>query len=178
MKKAAYILLFLLGFFTSSFYDGPKDTQSVIKALYLYNFAISTDWPSQYKKGDFIIGVYNDEKVYDELVKKYRGKPIGGQKIAVKKFTSSSSISRCHILFVDKGNSSKIGQIAEKVKQYSTLLVTEGGGNAFTNGAIINFVVKNNKQTYDVSKKNAKKFNLVISSRLVELANNVERWES
>lgn len=175
MKKIAYILLLFGYFMTSSFYDGPKDTQSVIKALYLYNFAISTDWPNQFKKGDFVIGVYDDDNVYDELVKKYRGKPIGGQKITIKKFSSYSSISKCHILFVDKGNSSKLNQISRKLKPYSTLIVTEGGSSAFNSGAVINFVVKNNKQTYDISKRNAKKYDLVISSRLIELANNVEK---
>ena len=174
MKKITNIFL-LLGFLFafSSSYDGPKDTQSVVKALYLYNFAISIDWPKEFKNGDFVIGVYGNSKVYDELVKKYKGKPIGAQTIKIKKFTSSSSISKCHMLFVDRDKSSEISSLSKKLKPYSTLIVSEYS-NSLNSGAIINFVVKNNKQTYDISKRNAKQYKLVVSSKLIELANSVE----
>lgn len=154
--------------------DGPKDTQSVIKARYLYNFATMTDWPKELKKGDFVIGVYNDSKVYDELVKNYKGKPIGAQKIAVKKFSSLSSVSKCHMLFVDRSNSGNISSLSKKLKPYSALIVSEGDSRSLREGAVINFVIKNNKQTYDISRNNAKQYKLVVSSRLVDLANNVE----
>lgn len=174
MKKIKYIfLLFGLLFSFSSSYDGPKDTQSVVKALYLYNFAISIDWPKEFKKGDFVIGVYGSSSVYDELVKKYKGKPIGAQTIKIKKFTSSSSVSRCHILFIDKDKSNEINSLSKKLKPYSTLIVSEYN-NSLSSGAIINFVIKNNKQTYDISKRNAKQYKLVVSSKLIELANSVE----
>ena len=51
-----------------------KDTRAVLKALYIYNFATLTDWPSDYKSGDFVIGVLGESSVFDELQKKYRGK--------------------------------------------------------------------------------------------------------
>ena len=77
-----------------------KDTQSVLKSLYLYNFASLTDWPSNYKKGDFIIGVLSkDNKVYGELKKKYEDKRIGGQDIRIVNYANVGEIDKVNLLF-------------------------------------------------------------------------------
>ena len=78
-----------------------KDTRSPVKALYLYNFATLIDWPSDYRNGEFIIGVYGTkEGVYDNLKAKYEGKAIGSQEIVIKNFNSVSQLDKAHILYV------------------------------------------------------------------------------
>ncbi len=150
-----------------------KDTRSPVKALYLYNFATLIDWPTDYRKGDFIIGVYGSkEGVYDNLKMKFEGKAIGSQEIVVKSFTSSSQISKAHILYVTPKNSSQISSLNSQFKGKSTLLVTERDGN-LSKGAAINFVVKGTSQKFEISKSNAQKHKLVIADRLLNLAVNV-----
>ncbi len=66
----------MLFVFTSTTKQGnprpARDTPSILKALYIYNFATLTDWPSDYRKGDFVIGVLSSsDNVYNELKKKY-----------------------------------------------------------------------------------------------------------
>ena len=150
-----------------------KDTRSPVKALYLYNFATLIDWPTDYRKGDFIIGVYGSkEGVYDNLKMKFEGKAIGSQEIVVKSYSSSSQISKAHILYVTPKNSSQITTLNTQFKGKSTLIVTERDGN-LNKGAAINFVVKGSSQKFEINKSNAKKHKLIIADRLLNLAVNV-----
>jgi len=147
-----------------------KDTRSVVKALYLYTFATLIDWPEDYRKGNFVIGVLGTTNdVYDELNTKYTGKSIGSQEIIVKKFASRTDIDKAHILFLAADKSDQIVALTTQLKTKSTLIVTEKEGY-LSKGAVINFVLDGSKQAYEISKTNAKKYNLVIASKLTSLA--------
>jgi hypothetical protein len=147
-----------------------KDTRSVVKALYIYTFATLIDWPAEYRKGNFVIGVYgSQDAVFNELSKKYSGKAIGKQEIQVKRFSSKSEINKAHILYVTEDKSSQIASLASQFKSKSTLLVSEKDGY-LNKGAVINFVIEGNKQKYEINKKNAKKHNLTIADKLAGLA--------
>ena len=151
-----------------------KDTRSSVKALYLYTFATLIDWPTDYRKGDFVIGVYgNQEGVYSELRKKYNGKAIGSQIIQIKRFSTSSEINKPHILFVTEDRSSQLSSLTSKLKTASTLLVTEKAGY-LDKGSMINFVLDGNKQSYEIDNRNAKKHKLVIADKLTGLAVRVK----
>ncbi len=157
--------------------SGIKDTRSIYKALFIYNFATLVDWPSEYRKGDFLIGVYgNGNSVHSELTKKYAGKAIGSQEIVVKKYESISEIKDVpHILYLTEEKSSSISSVSSKYSGKSSLLITEKPGY-LNRGSVINFVIdaeRNNKQSYEISKPNAKKHKLVIASKLTSLAVNV-----
>jgi hypothetical protein len=147
--------------------------QAKIRAMYLYQVSTLTDFPSQYKNGSFIIGVYGDDKVFDEVQRNYNTKTIGSQPIKVVKFTSLSSLERCHTLYVGADKSGEIGEIVKKFKTSSTIIVTESPG-LLKSGSIVNLVIVNNNPKYEVSKTNATKSNLIISSTFTERAVKVE----
>lgn len=174
------IVLMVIGFTSSINQSGIKDTRNVLKALYIYNFATLVDWPSDYRKGDFIVGIYgSNESLFQELSSKYSGKAIGSQEIVVKKFSKASEIDKAHILYLSVEKSDEITNFSTKFKSKSTLLITEKEGY-LNKGAIINFVIdkeNNNKQSYEISRGNAKKHNLIIASKLESLAVRVIKWE-
>jgi hypothetical protein len=150
-----------------------KDTRSPVKALYIYNFATLIDWPSEYRKGDFVIGVYgNKDGVYNDLKTKFEGKDIGSQEIVIQNFSSVSQINKAHILYVTPRNSSSISSLNSKFKDKSTLIVTEKSGY-LSKGAAINFVVKGTSQKFEINKGNARKHKLIIADRLLKLASSV-----
>lgn len=150
-----------------------KDTRSVAKALFLYNFATLIDWPEDYRKGNFVIGVLaTSNDVYNELNTKYKGKSIGSQEIVVQKYSSRTEIEKAHILFLGEDKSDQITALTTQLKTKSTLIVTEKEGY-LSKGAVINFVLDGSKQAYEISKPNAKKYNLVIATKLTSLAYKV-----
>jgi len=63
--------------------------------------------------------------------------------------------------------------MVKKFKSKSTLIVSEKEG-AMKDGSIINFIIRNNRQSYELSKTNATKHKLIIGKQLTELAVKVE----
>jgi hypothetical protein len=150
-----------------------QDTRAKIKALYIYTFATLVDWPEEMRKGDFTIGVYGDKNaVFDELNTSYSGKSIGSQKIIIKNYLSKSEVNNAHILYITEENSNNTAALSDKLMSKSSLLVTEKPGY-LNQGAVINFIVDGNTQKYEINKRNAKKHNLVIASKLSSLAARV-----
>jgi len=142
-----------------------------LKGIYVYQFAKNVDWPKEFKTGDFVIGVLGDKDLYDQLNASYASKTIGSQSIKVVFFSSTSDVKQCHILYVDKNSGSKVPDLNSKLKKYRTLIVTEGS-NLLANGSVINFVIKDSKIAFEISKKNAVKLDLVIGQTLEKLAVN------
>lgn len=171
------ILLILLMAFPSLAMDmsagDPKDTHKKIKALFVYQFATLMDWPKEFKQGDFVIGVFGESAVYSELEKSFSNKSVGSQAIKIRSFMNMGEITPCHILVVAPDMSDKVGELVKKFKSKSTLIVSEKEGK-LKDGAIINFVIKDNKQSYELSKTNAAKHKLVVGSKLENLAARVE----
>jgi len=149
------------------------DTQSTIKALYIYTFATLVEWPPDRQTGNFVIGVYGDNfAVYDELYEKYSNKSIGSQKIIIENYTTKNAINKCHILYVSEENTSQIPSLSSQLASKNTLIVADRTG-ALSKGATVNFIIEGNQQKYEINKKNAKKHKLVIADKLSDLAANV-----
>lgn len=149
-----------------------KDTNSRLKALYIYNFSKNVDWPESYKSGNFIIGVVGEHNVYNKLISLYSSKSIGSQPIEIKKFAKVSEVGKCHVLFLPEESSDMLPDIVKSLSKSSTLLVTETDGG-LDKGSIINFVVVDNRLSFEIHAKTASKRKLIIGNQLIELAHHV-----
>lgn len=150
-----------------------QDTHTRLKALFVYQFATLVDWPKEFKQGDFIIGIFGESPLFAEMIAKFSNKSVGSQAIKIKNYLKITDIAACHILFVAPEYSDKVGELVKKFKTKSTLIVTEREGK-LKDGAIINFVINNNKQSFEISKTNAAKHKLIVGSKLEQLAARVE----
>jgi hypothetical protein len=169
--KKLYIFISLIVLCTTSWGQiDPKSAEAHIKVVYLYNFTKYVEWPPEYHSGDFIIGVLNGSPVFiNELNKMAASKTAGSQKFIVKNYKSVAEIGKCNILYIPEGSNGMLADAIKKIKGLSTLLVTESVGDA-KKGAAINFVVKDNKQEFELNKGNAEKCHLVVSNSLSGLA--------
>lgn len=172
MNRFLYIVLALFLMNSISYGQGGEKANNKIKGMYVYQFAKNVDWPKEYKSGDFVIGVYGEESLYEQLSASYSGKLIGSQTIKIKYFDASTSVNNCHILYIAAKNSSKTSELAKKLNKSKTLIVANNDGG-LNEGAVINFVVKESKIAFEVSKKNAEKSDLIIGQTLTKLAANV-----
>jgi hypothetical protein len=144
-----------------------------MKAIFIMNFTKLVEWPQAYRQGNFVVGVIGESPLYLELSKMAKTKKVANQKLEIKKFGTTKDISKCHILYVSKGKSENILSVVKKVKSNSTLIVTEQQG-LVDKGAGINFIVKNNRQKFELNKKNVEKYKLKVSSNLEALAFTVK----
>jgi len=140
-----------------------------VQSVFIYNFMKYIEWPATYKTGDFVIGVLGDTPMFTELQIMARTKKYGTQTIKPIKFKTVNEISQCHILFIPKEQSGKLETAVTKTNNYNTLIITEDEGLA-KKGATINFVMRDNRQKFELNKANLLKHNLQVNSKLESLA--------
>ena len=145
------------------------DTNAILKASYIYNFAKMIDWPEAEKSGNFIIGVYGNSNVYKELIKKYASKNIGNQQIEVKKLSDTPTVGKIHLLYITKEKNEDIPMLIKSVKKKAVLVVTESSGS-LDEGSIINFIIVDANLNFELNVDQANKHDLIVGSRLKDLA--------
>lgn len=163
-------MLFIQTGFTPA---GAVDTNAKIKAVFIYNFTKYIEWPQTYKEGEFTIGIVGESPLYSELIKMTQTKKVANQSLLVKKFNTAQEVSKCHILYLSKDKSGEMSSLLKTLKNNSTLIVTEEPG-LVDKGAGINFIIKDNRQKFELNKGNVEKYKLKVSSSLEALAFTVK----
>lgn len=166
MKKILLITLFLS---TLSVYSVNQTNLASAEAMFLYNFSRLIQWPTEYRSGNFIIGVVGNTPVHKELVTYTNGKKVGFQEIEIKKFKTTEDIGKCHLIFIPISKNSKTTEITQRVSSFSTLVVSEKAGTIEA-GAAICFLVDGTKLQFELKEENATKYGLKISARLRDMA--------
>lgn len=173
MRLILYIFVFLLVATTTNYsQSSASKANNKIKGIYVYQFAKNVDWPQKYKSGDFSIGVLGDKSFYEQLKQSYTGKLIGGQKIEVVFYNSTEEVKNPHLLYVSPYDKKIAIELAKKLKKDKTLIIGEEKG-LLNDGIIINFLSKDSKLAFEISKSNAQKKELIISQTLTRLAVDV-----
>ncbi len=158
----------------SSFsYVSDDDTNAHIKATFIYNFTRYIEWPAEYKKGSFVIGILGETRMLQELTSMKQKTSRGNQPFQITKFSSVNSINKCHMIFIARSRSHELGLVVKKMKDFKTLIITEKPG-LIEKGAGINFVIDNNKQGFEINRGSIKDHGLSLSSNLVAFATVVK----
>ena len=148
----------------------PEATDAKLKTVYIYNFTKYIDWPEKYKSGNFTIAILGSNSyLLSELQKMQTVKKAGTQNFEIRSLSSLDNSSQFHMLFVSPDYQTSLSDISSKLKGKSTLLITDKPGMA-KQGAAINFVIQSSKQKFELSKSNAEKYKLKVSSSLAQLA--------
>jgi hypothetical protein len=148
------------------------NTRAKFKSMYILNFTKYTEWPADYKQGDFIIGVVNDEDLAKNLEEIAKTKKVNSQNIVVKRISSVSEVSKCHLIYISGKSASEVDPYAAKAKQYNCLIVTESTGT-LNSLAAINFVVVGTQLKYEMNRALFKSQELIVSNTLENLATRV-----
>lgn len=160
-------VLFL--FFLTAIPSGAQSADNyAVHANIIYHFTKYIDWPASRKTGDFIIGVYGDSPLYDELKKNVANKMVGTQKILIKKIGSVEATQKAHIVFVSEEMSGSIKKISTETKDNSVLVVSEQEGFA-KRGSCINFIIESERLKLEINQTNIEQRNLSIASELLQL---------
>ena len=151
------------------------ESESDVKAAYLFNFAKLIDWPSSAfagAKAPVVIGVIGRDSVGDELARNIAGATANGRPVEVRRVAASDAgaLRACHVLFIP-GSERSDGVIAA-VQGSPVLLVGESEGFARRGGAI-GFVKVNDAVKFDANPKAAARSGLTVSSKLLRVAREV-----
>jgi len=159
-------------FFESNALAEDKCVEHQVKAVLLYKFTSFIDWPESVIEDlwqPFVIGFLGQSPIVSIFIQKFSGQNIKGKKLIIQSFESVDQVNACHMIFVHHQYSHEIPSLMKKVKNLSTLIISESD-RLIQQGGMINFVIENNTICFEINPSAAKDAGLTISSKLLRLA--------
>jgi len=153
----------------------PQSPEYLIKAAYLYNFAMFVEWPPgafSASSAPIVIGVVGADPFGAALDQMVQDKRINNRRIVVERFKLGDDVRRCHILYVSPTESARIGDLVQRVGARAVLIVGDES-ETVRRGGTIAFTVKNDKVGFEINLSAARRARLTISSKLLNLAQAV-----
>ncbi len=141
-----------------------------MKAAFVYNFMLFTDWPSL-PNNTLKICTMESDQLKRELEQYTKSQPHGA-KLIITKISNLATIQECQILFLSEEDRKHISTILPSVQGSPVLTVTDVQG-LVGKGAIIGMSIKNHHIIFEIDSITAKKSRLHLSSKLLNLAKTV-----
>lgn len=145
-----------------------------VKAAFLYKFLAYTEFPA----GAFadaaspvIMVVANSEEMAADLAAITAGRSVNSRPIVVRPLREADGVL-AHLLFVGGSDCARASRVIHATR--ALLVVTECDGG-LQQGAVINFRLVGEHVRFDVSLDAAEHNNVRLSSRLLTVANHVQK---
>lgn len=163
MKKLfASIIIATLAFTSTVF---AQESITKVQSLYIYNFVKNIQWQNVGDK--YVIGVYANDATVKEIQEVLGIRQFNGKSFEIKKISSPTEASECHIVYVSASNGSNVKKMQESANLKNTLVVSERG--QLNNGAAIAFVLENSKLKFKINESACTASGLQVSKGLLSL---------
>lgn len=155
LKYIVIIYCFFFLYFKGISQSYGFDAGSKIKAVYLYGFTRSFEWPANKKENSFIIYVVGkNDKLISELQALALKKKVGNQDIKIQNTMDYDPSIVSHMIYFSPDLIKPISVASSKNKKKGTLIIGEEK-TACTKGASINFVIVDSKLKFEYNKSSA-----------------------
>jgi hypothetical protein len=152
--------------------DGPRLPEYLIKAAYLYNFALFVEWPADAftaPDAPFVVGIVGSDPFGWAIDRTVRDKRINSRRIVVERLQSSQDVRHCHMLFVSGSDGALSADLAKRLDRLPILIVGDAPTPSTPGGAVA-FTVHDNKVGFEIDLQATKRTRLKISSKMLSLA--------
>ncbi len=164
------LLLALLLAATAAFAAGQPEYR--VKAAFLYNFALLTQWPDS-PSAALQLCVHGDDPFGAEL-DGLRGKPVGARSIVVRRAVARDALAGCQLVFVAASAIGDLPGVLDALRGSTALTVADSPGAA-RRGVAVNLVAADDEHIgFEVNLRAAQAARLVLSSKLLRLAREVQ----
>jgi hypothetical protein len=145
-------------------------TEPALKAAFIYNFALFTQWPAELvPEGEpFVLCVVGDADVRSALERVVGKRRLGGHVVAVSDLPPASR-HVCHLLYVSGRPSDDAGRLIAGLRDAPVLTISDVDG-FIAHGGIAQFFFDQGRLRFSVQLAAARRARLQISSRLLTLA--------
>ena len=140
-----------------------------VKAAYLTKFGIYVEWPDTAPGSAINLCVAGEDPFGKTLDSAAASQQPGNRPISVQRLKSVTPESDCDIAYFGNGDPAA-PQAIESLRGSPVLTVSDSSGK----GAIINFVLKDNRVRFEIDEAAAAQNKLVLSAKLLSLALNVK----
>lgn len=157
--------------------DGQGSMEYQVKAAFLFNFAKFVLWPPhKFNQPDspLIIGIVGNDPFGGLLEEAVEGKQINDRSVMVQHIDTMEELRKCHMIFVCRSESDRLGPILAEVRGDNVLTVGETD-KFISKGGMINFVMVGDKVRFEINNSAAWHAGLKISSQLSSVALPEER---
>ena len=138
-----------------------------LKAAFLYNFALFTEWPADVGSTLTlcVVGIDPFGKELDAL----QGKAVGARSLALQRRDSQEPITGCQLLFVAQSAISSLPRLLDELRASPVLTVADSP-DAARQGVMLNMAVAASKVTFEANLVTARAARLGLSAKLLRLA--------
>lgn len=148
-----------------------------VKAAFMFKFLGYAEFPPASfadASSPVVIGVLGSEEMAAELGRIVAGRTVNNRPVAVRLLREGEPLTGVHMLFVAGTDNARAAR-ALKMAQASPMLVVSECDNGLQLGSVINFTIIDERVRFDVSLDAADKNNVKLSSRLLTVANHVQK---
>lgn len=163
------IVTLLLGFLSVNLVNAQEREKHELHSMMIYNFLKYIQWPESANSNEFVIGVIGDDDVYGTLNTWYGDKERQGKILRVKKLSSATEASQCHLVYIGRSSSDSFDAIHQSVSNNPTLIITDKNGLG-QKGSGINFKIVNNRLKFELNQSALNASKLKVSSQLAAMA--------
>lgn len=154
----------------------PAGSQDIpeyrLKAAFLYNFAVFTEWPSE--TGSTLKLCIHGRDPFGAELDSLEGKKTGARTITLQRNVTVEAAKDCQIVFIASAAIGRLPAMSDAVRGLPVLLVAESPGAA-RQGAILNLSIEQSRVIFEANLEAARSARLTLSSRLLRLASEVIR---
>lgn len=147
-----------------------------VKAAFLYKFLGYADFPAgsfQDAGSPVVIGVTGADDLAAELSRVVGGRTVNNRPIVVRVLREHEVGAPVHLLFVGGMDTGRVGRMVRAAGN-ALLVVTECDGG-LQQGSAINFRIVDERVRFDVALDAAERNGIKLSSRLLTVANRVQK---
>lgn len=143
-----------------------------LKAAFVYNFMVFTEWPPEVA-GKLTLCVMGSDigSALDVLV---NDKSIGTRTVVVQRISERQPVAGCQVLFLSPAAVADLPRILESLNGKSVLTLADSPGAA-REGVSINMDLRDSKVVFEVNLKALRSAGLAVSSKLLRLAKAVHQ---
>ena len=141
-----------------------------LKAAFLYNFALFTEWPPEV--GTLLNVCIHGPDPFGKDIDELQGKAVGPRSIAVLRKAVGESLAGCQVVYVAPQAFGGLIRVLNGVSGRPVLTVADSPGAA-RQGVSLNMAVAQNRITFEANLQAARGAGLNFSSKLLRLATEV-----
>lgn len=139
-----------------------------VKAAFLYNFALFTEWPAH--SGNTITLCVVEGSALQTELEEFEGQSVGNRQFAVRRVTDAEATQGCQLLFLPRATAGSMGRTKRMLAPRDHLLVVGDSPEAAQAGAGINMSINDARVIFDVNLQRVQDAKLTLSSKLLRLA--------
>lgn len=170
IRRRLLLFLLFLGLPALAVSQAKPLPEYAMKAAFVYNFALFTQWP-ELPDNTLRICTLNADPVKTEL-EQFVSKQPHGANLMISKITGSRDVKQCQVIFIAEEDLQQAPMILSVLKKSPVLIVTDIP-DLIDKGAMIGIKIENNRMIFEINLESVKQSGLHLSSRLLKLARKI-----